>query len=170
MLRQIPQETFTQGFKHTAPILTGDRIVYAAPDADSIRCLNLRDGLLIWKSARTDDDLYVGGVQNGRVLIVGRTLCRALSLDKGEQLWQQAIPEPAGLGTFCGNRYYLPLRDTGVLVLDPEKPERQTRLDCRKGEAKGNLIFHGGDLWSQDDGGVTAYPQLATKLAASKRF
>ena len=162
---QIPPDTFTHGYKHTAPILVGDRVVYAAPDGDSLRCLSLRDGSLLWKSARTDDDLFVGGVRDGKILIVGRSTCRALSVDKGEQLWQQATPEPAGLGAFCGKHYYLPLRDTGVLMLDPDKPNAPTHLNCRKGETKGNLVFHAGDLWSQDDSGVSAYPQLATKLA-----
>jgi outer membrane protein assembly factor BamB len=162
---EIPPDMFGDGLKYTAPILAGDRVVYGPPDGESIRCLNLRDGSLVWKSPRTEDDLYVGGVQDGRVLIVGRSSCRALSLAKGETLWHQATPEPAGLGTFCGKQFYLPLRDNGVLVLDPDRPNPPTRLDCRKDEAKGNLVFHAGDLWSQDDAGVTAYPQLATKLA-----
>ena len=161
---QIPAEAFTTGFKHTAPTLAGKRVVYAAPDGDSIRCLSLRDGSLIWKAARADDDLYVGAVQDGRVLVVGRKSCRAISLDTGKELWKQAIPEPAGLGAFCGKRYYIPLRDTGVLVLDPERQNAPVRIDCKKRETKGNLLFHAGDMWSQDDGGVTAYPQLATKL------
>jgi outer membrane protein assembly factor BamB/tetratricopeptide (TPR) repeat protein len=161
---QIPPESFALGLKHTAPIVVGDRVVYGPPDGESIRCFSLRDGSLIWKAAHNEDDLYVGGVQDGRVWVVGRSVCRTLSLDKGEVIWQQPIPEPSGLGAFCGTKYYLPLRDTGVLVLDPEKPSTHARLDCRKGEAKGNLVFFAGDLWSQDDRGVTAYPQLAAKL------
>ena len=147
------------------PIIVGDRVVYAGPDSDSIRCLNLRDGSLLWKVARAEEDRYVGGVRDGKVLVVGRLVCRALSLDKGEVLWQQATPEPSGLGVFCGKHFYLPLRDKGVLLLDLDRPAEAQRLDCRGGETPGNLVFHAGDLWSQDDLGISAYPQLATKLA-----
>ena len=121
----FPADTFTKGFTYTAPILVGERVIYAGPDADSIRCLNLRDGTLLWKIARREDDRYIGGVSDGKVLIVGQSQCRAVSLAKGETIWQRATPEPSGLGTFSGNDFYLPLRDKGLLRLDLHAPEKR---------------------------------------------
>jgi outer membrane protein assembly factor BamB/tetratricopeptide (TPR) repeat protein len=157
-------EMFRAAWKACAPIVRDGRVVFTAPDADSVRCLDLHDGSLVWKAARTEDDLHVGGVVAGKVLVVGRTSCRAFSLATGEPLWRHPTGEPSGLGEAGGHVFYLPLKQGAVLALDVDDPKASSRIDCRSGGAPGNLLFHQGFLWSQGVLTVAAYPQLAARF------
>ncbi len=170
--------TYEALWKGCAPIIQGDRVVLTAPDDDSIRCLNLRDGSPVWKdlpdqkAQRTNDDLYVAGVfpdaAGDKVLIVGRTSCRALNLTTGEEAWSGLqTGAPSGLGTACGKNYLLPLRNGNMGVIDVAQGGL-TVLEGDNGRdappPPGNLVFHGGDLWSQSPTVVMAYPQLRKNL------
>ena len=111
------------------PIIHGDRVVLTAPDGGPVCCLNLRDGSRVWSASRSDDDLYVAGVFDDKaggdkVLIVGKTFCRALNLDKGEEAWARPIAAgtPSGMGAASGNLYLLPLRNGNVFRIDVSPP------------------------------------------------
>ena len=64
-------------WKAPATIVHRERVIFTAPDESSIHCLNLRDGSLLWKAKRGDENLYLAGVIADRVLIVGKQSCRA---------------------------------------------------------------------------------------------
>jgi outer membrane protein assembly factor BamB/tetratricopeptide (TPR) repeat protein len=160
----LAPEMFRASWKACAPILRDGKVVFTAPDCDSVRCLNLQDGSLLWKATQTEDDLHVGGVVGGKVLVVGRTACRALSLASGEQLWKHPTGQPSGLGVAGGKVFYLPMKQRALLALDVDDPKQSSRIDCRSGDAPGNLLFHQGFLWSQGVLTVAAYPQLAVRL------
>jgi outer membrane protein assembly factor BamB len=160
-------------WKACAPIIAGGRVVFTAPDGDGVECLRLADGEPLWKSPRGEDDLFVAGVFAGRVLVVGRTACRALSLEDGRSVWQRASSLPAGQGVAgsSGRVYYLPLADGSIQALDLEDPRSSVRIEGRPAgggdgkEALGNLVFHRGVLWSQGAGRLTAYAPLRDRLA-----
>jgi outer membrane protein assembly factor BamB/tetratricopeptide (TPR) repeat protein len=98
-------------WKASVPILRDGKLLFTAADDTSLHCLNLRDGSLLWKTARTDDDLYLAAVCGDRVLVVGKTACRALNLADGSKtLWSLPTGVPSGQGILCGNVYYLPLQ------------------------------------------------------------
>jgi outer membrane protein assembly factor BamB len=153
-------------WKNAPPIINGGRIIFTPADSDEILCLRLHDGSLAWKAPRTEGDLFVGCVHHGRVLVVGRSSCRALALDTGETIWQRATGLPAGQGVASGSTYYLPLRGGGMLALSLERPAESVRLDARalRGEL-GNLVFHRGILWSQSATEVIALTPLRAQLA-----
>ena len=161
---------YEAAWKGCAPIVQGDRVLLTAPDGDKILCLNLRDGAQVWEVARTDDDMYVGGVfadpaAGDKVLIVGRKNCRALSLAKGEEVWKGlATGDPSGLGTVCGRYYLLPLRKGDVFAIDVANPNGSTVFEGRPDDPPGNLLLHGGDLWSQSAKAVTHYKRLSEGL------
>src|SRR5207248_7801279 len=69
------------------PVIQDGKVVFTAPDAHSVHCINLRDGTPVWKKKQSENDLYLAGVFGGKVLIVGKTAVRALSLADGRQLW-----------------------------------------------------------------------------------
>ena len=51
-------------------------MILTAHDADKLECLDLRSGKLLWTVKRDPNDLYVGGVVNDRVIVVGRNQVR----------------------------------------------------------------------------------------------
>jgi outer membrane protein assembly factor BamB len=179
---------FAFGWKAAAPIIQDGKVIFTACDGDSLRCLNLRDGSLLWKVTRTEDDLYLAGVFDGRILVVGKDACRAYALADGKLLWQIRTGLPSGQGIASGKYYYLPLqpdpskeampsegskktadraRSGAVLALNLENPGDSVRISFRETETLGNLLFHEGTLWSQGITSLTAYQQLKTGLAAA---
>jgi outer membrane protein assembly factor BamB len=164
-------------WKVTAPVIQDGKLVFTAPDSQMVHCVSLRDGAPVWSEKRTEDDLYLGGVFAGKVLIVGKKGVKAYSLAKGEKLWQVETGFPSGFGAAADNAYYLPLKEmapdkeSGIVAIDLAKGEVLARARSRKrpdGSAApvpGNLTFVGGDLLSQSYTEVVAYSQLKVKVA-----
>ncbi|MCS6851901.1 MAG: PQQ-like beta-propeller repeat protein [Gemmataceae bacterium] len=162
-------------WKVSAPAIAEGKTVFTAPDGSTIQCLRLRDGEPLWKERRHNDDLYMAGIFAGKVLIVGKNYCRALSLADGRQVWRiDNTGIPSGQGVASGNVYYLPLRTTtdtpekgpGVYGIDVERGVIKSKtLARRKEEVPGNLIFYDGEVLSQTATSISAYPQLQIMLA-----
>lgn len=157
-------------WKVSAPVIQDGKVVFTAPDGASVHCLNLRTGTRAWKAPRTDD-LYMAGVFSGKVLLVGKSSCRALNLPDGKQLWAKETGLPSGQGVASDNVYFLPLKsaylskEPEVCSIDINKGEVVAHTKSRKKEVPGNLLFYEGDVLSQTVSQVTAYPQLKVKLA-----
>jgi outer membrane protein assembly factor BamB len=175
-----PRAANTAEWKVSAPVISDDKVVFTAPDARAVTCLNLRDGSVFWKVTRTDDDLYLGGVVAGKVLIVSKKSCRALNLADGKQAWQVETGTPSGRGVAADGLYYLPLkvattiRDKepipAVLVIDAAKGLVHATIRSRKKEVPGNLLFSEDTVISQGVGEVAAFPQLDAKRAEITRL
>ena len=45
-------------------------MVFTAYDANSVMCLNLRDGEIIWEATRSSEDLYIAGIFDNNVVVV----------------------------------------------------------------------------------------------------
>jgi outer membrane protein assembly factor BamB len=169
-MNQVANQHLRSDWKASAPVVQDGRVVFTAPDANSVYCLNLRDGTLLWKKGR-EDDLYLGGVFHGKVLLVGRTACRALSLADGKQLWRLDTGLPSGEGIASDSVYYLPLKsavqskEPEVCAIDLDKGNIIAHTKSRKKEVPGNLLFYEGDVVSQTPTNVTDYPQLRVRLA-----
>lgn len=156
-------------WRTSAPILHQGKVIFTAPDSASIHCLNLREGTALWKTARTDDDLYLAAVhkdkEDDKVMIVGRQHTRALSLKEGKETWKLEVGQPSGQGVASGKVYYLPLKKGAVCAIDMEQGKIVASNESRSGETLGNLIFHEGDVISQTVWSLTAYPQAKVRLA-----
>jgi outer membrane protein assembly factor BamB len=169
--RPMNPNTQRAQWKVTAPAIHDGKVVFTAPDARGLYCVNLHDGALLWKSARQDDDLYFAGIVGGKVLVVGRKSVRALGLAKGETLWTLETGVPSGQGIAAGGTYYLPLRegarghDPEICAIDMARGAIAGRSRSRAKEVPGNLIFCDGDVISQTAEAVVVYPQLKVKIA-----
>jgi len=171
------QQNAASQWRVTAPIIQDGKVVYTPPDGNAILCLNLRDGTPAWESPRADD-LYLGGVFNSKVLLVGKNHCRALNLADGKEAWKEKTGMPSGVGTASNNIYYLPLRKStrskdelpevcavNIVTGKIEKESRSRKKQNGSMEIPGNLIFYNGDVISQTALAVASYPQLKVKLA-----
>jgi outer membrane protein assembly factor BamB len=152
-------------WKMSAPIIQDGKVVFTAPDGGAVHCLNLRDGVPLWQAERRDD-LYLAGVFQGKVVLVGKSTCRALSLADGkQQLWQVETGLPSGQGVASGPHYYLPLKKGEVCKIDLEQGIVVAHSPSPKNEVPGNLVFYDGDVVSQTEAALTAYPQVDAKVA-----
>jgi outer membrane protein assembly factor BamB len=159
-------------WKVTAPVVVQGHVVFTAPDGSAVHCVNLRDGSSVWKANRQEDDLYLGGVANDRVLIVSKKDCRGLSLADGKEMWRVPTGMPSGQGVVSDNLYYLPLKSyrspneavPAVLAIDVEKGVAGPPSKPRKGDVvPGNLLVYDGDVVSQTVDEIAIFPQLRVK-------
>ncbi len=169
---RLIHQTPPQGqWKVSAPVIQDGKVVFTAPDARSIHCINLRDGSAVWKKSRSEDDLFFGGSYNGKVVIVSKKRARGLGLANGETLWELDTGVPSGQGIASGNVYYLPLlesaqsKDPEICAIDVDRGAIAARTRSRAKEVPGNLLFFEGDVVSQTANEVVAYPQLKVKIA-----
>ena len=158
-------------WKSAPPAIAEGKVVFTAPDASSVHCINLRDGTPVWKTAQADGDLFMAGVFNGKVLIVGKTSIRALNLQTGQRLWSVNTGDmPSGQGIASKNVYYLPLSKGEILAVDVDrgtlKAHNRAAGDAAK-IAPGNLVFYEGCVLSLTPTDVVAYPQLTARLEAA---
>lgn len=162
--------TIYQKWKSSPPAIQDGKIVFTAPDADSVHCINLRDGKPAWKRGQKKGDLYLAGVHQGRVLIVSETDIRALDLKTGGQVWSIATNDlPSGQGVASKGIYYLPLKKGEILAVDIVKGEiKAHNRAANAGAAPGNLVFYENMVLSQTVTEVAAYPQLSARLDAAK--
>lgn len=164
--------TMNSHWKVSAPIIQDGKVVFTAPDARSIHCLNLRDGSPLWTQRRAEDDLYLAGVFSGKALVVGKKTVRAIALNgKGDTLWTLETGQPSGQGIASDNVYYLPLKESAqnrepeICAIDMEAGRIIAHTKSRKKEVPGNLLFYEGDVLSQTPTEVVAFPQLKVQLA-----
>ncbi len=155
---------FGSTWKSSAPFIREGKVVFTAPDADAVNCINVQDGTLLWRHPRQEGDAYCAGIFGGKVLIVGAKTVRAVSLDKGETLWKLDTGMPSGRGTFGqGGLYYLPLasaqdKKPAVAVIDMKKGVVAALVRSPKQEVPGNLMFFDDLLVSQTATEIVVYP------------
>jgi outer membrane protein assembly factor BamB len=173
----VPLANHENRWKACCPVIADGKVVFTAPDAHSLHCINLRDGSLVWRKPKLDDDLYLGNVYDGKVLVVGKKNVRGLSLATGEILWTLDTGMPSGQGIGSDHVYYLPLQDAGkgkepqICAIDMDKgtsfssPSRPRTPGKEDYDVPGNLLFYEGDVISLTTDEVTVYPQLKRKIA-----
>lgn len=161
----------TRNWCNTPPILVEGKVVFTAPDARSVHCLNLRDGSLVWKRPQNEGDLFLAGVWNGKVVVVGKRGVRLLRLATGETLRFLPLHDmPAGQGMACHNVYYLPLRNGEICAIDLEQDALRGRNQPLSETATGgNLLFYEGVVLVQTPTEVLVYPQLQTRLELAEQ-
>lgn len=146
-------------------IIAKGMLVTTPIDSEQCFCLNLSSGELAWNLQR-DDGLYVGGIHNDGVLIVGRSRIRFVRLQDGQSVWPEgslALPPktmPSGRGFLSGNRYYLPLSSMEVVAIDLETGTIVEKKASRQGIVPGNLICYQGSVVAQNSESVECFYQL----------
>ena len=137
------------------------RVIITPGDAGELYCLNLLDGTLAWKKPR-GEGLFVAGVHQGNVLVVGRSYVQALKLSDGEPAWQEptSIPLPNGRGFVAGEYLYLPLATAEVAAISLRDGRIVARARSLAGNAPANLVAVRGFVVSQGADFIEAYRQL----------
>ncbi|HEY1187639.1 MAG TPA: PQQ-binding-like beta-propeller repeat protein, partial [Gemmata sp.] len=192
----IPEQLPDDRWRSSGPIISGGRVILTAYDSRKLECLDLRTGKILWWVPYDSSDLYVGGVTNDRVVVVGKNQIRAYHLTgedaetkRPKVAWEPVtIPTPTGHGAIGRNAFYVPVRqDTAgrdstpaaeIWAVSIEDGKILSKTGARKRNdtdnlAKyglGNLVFQDGMVYAQSPWEVTAYPQLELKIAEMNKL
>ncbi len=162
---QMPQ------WKMTPPVIQDGKVIFTAPDSRSITCLDLKEGTRLWSRVRSDDELYMGGVYQGKAIVVGRRNVRGLDLKTGQIAWSAEVGLPSGTGAASNDIYYVPLkestqhREPGIAAIDVKTGVVLGTTRSPKKEVPGNLAFFQNSVLSQTPTEVAIFPQLDARLA-----
>lgn len=158
-----PQEG-EQWIDSSATISDG-RVLLTPVESDELHCLDLSAGNLLWTRPR-EDGLYLGCVDRGVAVVVGRKSVRGLKLADGEPAWVEPLvlssgAAPSGRGFFHQGRYYLPLSTAEVAAIDVATGRVVDSSRSRQGIVPGNLICYSGAVLSQGADYVDCFWQAA---------
>jgi outer membrane protein assembly factor BamB len=148
------------GWADGTPVIADGRVLLTLPSSSELHCLNLLDGSLVWKKPR-EDGLYVAGVADKRVVVVGAAHVRAYALDDGANPWKQDVSissRPSGLGLVDGDCLLLPSGER-LVTIDLQGGEITANETVREGVPLGNLVAAGPQLLSQSTDHVFAFPR-----------
>lgn len=151
-------------WQDATPVLAQGRALMTPGEAQDLLCLDLRRGATIWRLPRKER-LYVAGVVDGRVVIVGRRAVEALDMATGRVVWHRPLAaehgSPSGRGIVTAERLLLPLDTPEVLEIDLADGRILGRAAARGGAVPGNLLAYRGEIVSQAADSLDVFHQTA---------
>ncbi|MEZ6055520.1 MAG: PQQ-binding-like beta-propeller repeat protein [Planctomycetaceae bacterium] len=155
------------------PVLVQNRILYTPPDLPDpyrgqnppLLCLNATTGEKEWERNK-EEDLFLAGVVQSHVLVVGKQQIRSVSLQDGTIEWTYSLPDntrPTGHGLVVQENYFQPLSNGDVISLVAADGTLGTRFSLPTGQRPlGNLLAHQGAFVSVDAEGLRCFEQRLT--------
>jgi outer membrane protein assembly factor BamB len=192
----MPEQLKPSRWHAGGPIISNGRVVLTAYDSDRLECLDLRTGKVLWYATRDANDLYVGGIVNDRVIVVGRNHIKGYHLT-GEDIDSQkpkvafepvTIPTTTGHGVGGKGVFYVPVRQENagrdavpaaeIWAVNVETGQVGSKTGARKRNdtselskyGLGNLVFQDGMVFAQSAWELACYPQLEQKRAEMDRL
>jgi len=154
----------TTGWRDGVPVVAGGRIVLTPRESDEIHCLDLRTGSIAWRQPRKEG-LYVAGVIDGAVIVVGRRGVQSLALADGAPRWAAPLVLegacPSGRGVVTDGRLFLPVDTPEVIEIDLTDGKVVGRSPSRGGTVAGNLVAYRGEVVSQGVDSLDVFHQTA---------
>jgi outer membrane protein assembly factor BamB len=149
----------------SAAVIADGHVFVTPPESADLHCLDLRTGKLLWKHPQ-GELLFVGAVDQGRILLVGANSVQALKVGDHAPAWDKdSVPLPAGAlpagqGYLSDGFYYLPLSSGEIAQVDMSTGEISTFATARPEAMLGNLICHRGSILSQSPLLLDKFEQL----------
>ena len=159
----------------SAPIVSNDRVYLTPselPDAGGqnrpqLICVDSRTGSRLWTRDK-GNSLYLGGVFDGRPLVVGRDEVILLDPADGSPVWTVPIDEdagpPSGRGIVLGNQFFLPLHSGQLWAVNLSDGSVETQSGVLEGAqtpALGNLAVWQGTMLSLSPRRLVGFEQRA---------
>jgi len=145
----------------SVPTIVDGRILLTPLDSGELLCMNSVDGFLLWKRPR-GEALYLAGVHEQKVILVGRTKVEAVRLSDGQPAWKTPtfIEMPSGRGFQTTRFYHLPLSTGEIATIDLQTGHLIARSKSRTGEVFGNLVAGEGTIVSQSHDKIVGFRSL----------
>lgn len=172
----VPYKSLNERWSPSAPIISGRFVVFTPPEENVIVCLDLLSGERKWQAPQSTF-LYLAGVFDERVLLVGRQSITALALDTGTTIWTRPFDStdgtPSGRGVAVDEDYLLPLTGGGLLTLAiADGTLKQRTFLPPDHQPLGNLLMYRGQLLSLNTFAITAYElreNLESQITAGRQ-
>ncbi len=103
----------TQRWADAVAMVVDGRVLVTPRESDALHCLDLETGQLLWK-CKSENDLYVACVHQGKVILAGRKQLRAVELEKTTEK-----TETVDVVTRTGNRLKTVRRKVTTTVPEP---------------------------------------------------
>lgn len=169
MIYDRPAREMGERWADGLAVIADGRVLITPVESDHLHCLDLLTGQMVWQQPR-GESLFIGGVHNGRAVVVGKTHITAYDLATGKIAWEQEVGLPTGRGFLSNGDYYQPVYHTGtgdggeqyarfeLVQVNVEKGEIVHRVETDR--ALGNLVCHRDQIISQGAQWVGALYQV----------
>lgn len=166
-IRQTPVESLGQRWCPSAPVITGNKVIYTPPDEKALICLDLITGLPCWTKRAKETSQYLAGVVDDHILLVGLNGVTSVSLANGKKIWNTAFTgsagPPSGQSVIADKRLHVPLQSGQVWTVDVDSGKVINKLfNAKDAEPLGNLIIYEGQFLSLNVSGLISYEQKQT--------
>lgn len=164
---QLANESIGDTWIPSAPIIMGDRVVFAPSEPRDetdgttrfLDCVNVFTGERIWSLPRKQA-LAVAGASQGRTVVTWPSSIVILQSDGSTQAEIEFDADdglPCGRGVVADDSFWLPLQKNVLLRFNLEQATLAERIEVGSGyPALGNLAFYQGLLISHAAEGITA--------------
>ncbi len=164
---QIPNSNPADRWLDSTVTIADGSVVITPTDSSQLHCLDLQDGKVKWdKPLERGENLFVAGVHQGNIVLVGKRQLTAVKLADGKPAWKPQNLElpptamPSGRGFMAGDNYFLPLTTAEVARIDLNAAKITAEAKSRRGTIPGNLICYQGEVISQGVDYVETFFQL----------
>ena len=168
----VSQRNLSSQWPPSAPMITAGVVVFTPPEEPVILALNVLDGRLLWEKPK-ETWLYLAGVFDEQVLLVGQTEIGAFALTTGRQIWTASLRDvgrPSGRGLVVENLFYQPVSTGEMVVLDIKAGKMLHRKQASdRFQALGNLAMHKGKLVALGPQGLVGFDQREATLSEIRR-
>lgn len=168
----VPQRDLAAQWSPSAPIIAGSVVVYTPPEEAVVLALNALDGKRLWEKQK-ENWLYLAGVFDERVILVGRNEIGAFGLATGKPIWTSPLGDearPSGRGLAVGDLFYLPLSTGELRTIDLKNGKTVSHTYAPvKHPPLGNLAMHRGKLVALGPHGLVGFGQREAVLAEIAR-
>ncbi len=158
----LPQLSLQESWSVGAPIVVGNQVLFAPPDAETLICLNLLDGKLRWERPR-DEGLYVSALDENRVVVVNQTSMTAMEVLTGDVGWTVEWDDelrPSGRGCVFGHDFAVPFSSGAVWLVDLETGTVREKLQTHPQQPPlGNLVKAGHRFVSSGPNGCQVFSE-----------
>jgi outer membrane protein assembly factor BamB len=155
-----PAGLIPTGWHDGTAVISDGKVLLTPRYSKELHCIDLLTGKPIWTKPR-GDGLYVAGVVDERVLVVGAGEVRSYQLADGKSAWKEPFAldgKTCGRGFLGGDKLYLPQADGRVLSITTKNGSLSGVSKIADGLVPGNLIGVGGVIISQGVHSVDAFP------------
>jgi outer membrane protein assembly factor BamB/tetratricopeptide (TPR) repeat protein len=142
----------------TATIADGS-VILTPVESEELHCLDLLSGKARWPAQPRDDGLFVACVHRGKIIVVGKSQVRAVTLADGKPAWTEPIKldadMPTGRGFYTDKYYFLPLTGQQLAKIDLDEgtivSRAKTEIDL------GNAVCYKDQLVTQSAQHVASF-------------